>query len=162
MAVLRSARERDWEQVREVRLAALAQAPEVFASTLEREAAFDSRRWRSWVEEAAVFLALDDGAAIGMAAGVREKHPQERKLVALWVAPRYRRTGAAAELVDEVIGWARADAAHLLGLWVTPDNHSARKLYSRHGFVDSGERMPLPSNPAVVVERMTRSLTAEG
>jgi ribosomal protein S18 acetylase RimI-like enzyme len=51
----------------------------------------------------------------------------------------------------------RSDHAALL-LWVTESNTAARKLYERCGFTLTGERQPLPSDPALPEIRMRRLL----
>jgi hypothetical protein len=48
----------DWELVRDVRLAALRDAPGAFASSYEREAAYSKEQWRGWFSDRfALFLA---------------------------------------------------------------------------------------------------------
>jgi RimJ/RimL family protein N-acetyltransferase len=41
---------------------------------------------------------------------------------------------------------------------VTDNNKPARRLYERCGFTPTGERQPLPSNPALGELAMTRDL----
>jgi hypothetical protein len=68
---VRQARAADWETLRELRLRALADAPDAFASTLRKEAEFPEQVWRQRAEGAAGsvnFIACEDGAGIGMAA----------------------------------------------------------------------------------------------
>jgi ribosomal protein S18 acetylase RimI-like enzyme len=43
-------------------------------------------------------------------------------------------------------------------LWVTETNKPARRLYERCGFKPTGERQPLPSNPALGELAMARPL----
>ena len=45
-------------------------------------------------------------------------------------------------------------------LWVTTTNVAARTLYERAGFVATGETKPLPSDPRLDEQRMTRRLRA--
>jgi len=45
-----------------------------------------------------------------------------------------------------------------LHLWVNETNKNARLLYERCGFSLTGERQPLPSNPALAEVGMTRPL----
>ena len=54
---VQQARAADWEELRELRLQALGDAPDAFSSTLEQEAAFPEEVWRSYsarVDAAAV------------------------------------------------------------------------------------------------------------
>jgi hypothetical protein len=67
---LRQARAADWKALRELRLRALAKAPDAFASTLQ-EAAFPEKVWRQRAGGGATsanFIAWVDGAGVGMAA----------------------------------------------------------------------------------------------
>ena len=66
---VRRAQEADWRELRELRLRALAEAPDAFASTLEREAAFPDDVWRQRAQgrpASANFIVRQDGAAVGM------------------------------------------------------------------------------------------------
>jgi hypothetical protein len=74
-----------WIDLRAVRLAALADSPTAFGSSLRSEVSFDEDRWRQWVRSAALFMALASGSPVGMAAGVAGQTSAERKLVALWL-----------------------------------------------------------------------------
>jgi ribosomal protein S18 acetylase RimI-like enzyme len=58
----------DWATLRQVRLAALADSPEAFASTLDRELGFEEAHWRERIGEWPWFLAWRAGAPVGMVA----------------------------------------------------------------------------------------------
>jgi hypothetical protein len=59
----------DWEIFRDVRLMALADAPEAFASSLEREQNYDEARWRDWMQPArgVKAIAVVEGRVVGVA-----------------------------------------------------------------------------------------------
>jgi GNAT superfamily N-acetyltransferase len=149
----------DWELTRDTRLAALYDAPDAFASTYAREAAFTEAQWRARIREDAVtFLAhADDGTvAAGMAGGILVYETPE--LVSMWVRPDRRGRGVGGLLVEAVAAWAGERGYPALSLWVTKANEPARRLYERLGFVATGEYQPLPSNPALAETRMRRAL----
>lgn len=148
----------DWAHLREIRLAALADFPSAFASTLERAQQYQEEDWRNWAEGAATFLAFHSGAPVGLAAGIDGDTTDERHLVAMWVAPDHRGRGVASELLAAVRGWARDQGATSLTLWVTRTNHPAAQLYRRVGFEDTGESQPLPSNPTLIEDKLTLDL----
>jgi len=147
-----------WSDVRAVRLAALADSPTAFGSGLHSEVSFDEGRWREWVRSAALFVALANGAPVGMAAGVAGQTSAERKLVALWVAPDWRGRSTAERLVGSVLKWAQSGGVQRVTLWVTDGNTSAQRLYQRFGFEETGVRKPLPSNPALTGVEMVLEL----
>jgi len=142
----------DWEALRQLRLRALADAPDAFASTLEEEVAFPAEVWRRRAEggpESANFIAREGGVDVGLAAVFAEPEvPGRMHLVSMWVDPRYRRRGVARALVDQAVRWAAERRAREVILWVADQNTAAHRLYERLGFRPTGERQPLPSNPA--------------
>jgi len=137
----------DWRLVRDVRLAALRDAPTAFESTYEREIAFGEADWRRrFGPRSVTFLAyLPEASPAGMAGGL-EDQASVVELVAMWVAPAARGRGVGEALVDAVSGWAKPRDLHL---WVTEGNAPARALYERCGFVPTGEREPLTSYPSL-------------
>jgi ribosomal protein S18 acetylase RimI-like enzyme len=153
----------DWAALRRLRLRALADAPGAFASTLESELAFGDHVWRQRAGDApaaATFVASEGGADIGLARIFAEADPPGRThLVSMWVDAGHRRRGVARALIDRAIGWATEHRAQEVILWVADQNAAARRLYERAGFRPTGERQPLPSDPAVTESLMRLPLT---
>ena len=108
----------DWEQARDARLAALAEAPYAFASTLARERGFDAEVWRSRAGSGRTVAAFDgaafDGAAIiGLATGIppadlppSDREPSDRE-------PSGGQPGAEQRQINPP-EW------QLVGMWVAP------------------------------------------
>ena len=155
-AQVRRAGSEQWLVYRDLRLAALAEAPYAFSSTLERELAFDDQVWqqRLGAPAAATFLAWDGEQVVGMATGKPEDPDDEFavpgawQLVGMWVSPAVRGTGVAGALVEAVAGHVRDAGAPALVLWVTEVNDRARSFYERIGFATTGSRQPVrPDEP---------------
>jgi ribosomal protein S18 acetylase RimI-like enzyme len=145
-------RDDEWQDLRDIRLRALADAPAAFASTLEREAAFADEVWRQRARGGAAsanFIVREEGVAIGMAAVITESTPGRVQLVGMWVDPGHRRHGVAQALIAEAVRWSRQHWARELIAWVVETNTAARRLYERIGFRPANERQPLPSDPTV-------------
>jgi ribosomal protein S18 acetylase RimI-like enzyme len=138
----------DWELLRDVRLRSLADAPEAFGSTHEREAAFDETEWRSRAGSNGWFIAVDGDEPVGIVAGYHdpEAPADQRHLVAMWVSPTSRGSGVAEQLIDAVVGWTRDDGAAELTLGVADGNERARALYLRYGFATTDQSFPLRSD----------------
>lgn len=156
---VRMARPDEWPTVREIRLAALLDAPYAFGSTHAREIAFVEADWRRRLGRGVTFLALRDGRAVALAGGVHSDEADGAvDLISMWVHPsaRGRRVGEA--LVTAVAGWASAQGAARLRLWVTEGNAPARRLYERCGFTPTGELQSLPSDPTLTEIAMDRAL----
>jgi ribosomal protein S18 acetylase RimI-like enzyme len=149
----RQAQAADWEALRQLRLRALADAPDAFASTLEAEVAFPAEVWRQRAEggpASATFIAREGGVDVGVVRVFAEPGvPGRMHLVSMWVDPGYRRRGVARALVDQAVRWAVERRAGEVILWVANHNSAAHRLYERVGFRPTGECQPLPSNPAV-------------
>ncbi len=149
-----------WQAMRDIRLASLRDAPQAFASTYEREAAFAEPDWQRRIARGCNFLAYTPElgtAPVGIAGGF-EAGPGTIELVAMWVSPRARGRGIGEALVEAVVGWARAKGVPRVHLWVAENNDHARLLYERCGFRPTAEQQPLPSNAQVTEIGMARSL----
>jgi ribosomal protein S18 acetylase RimI-like enzyme len=167
-AEVRRLRPGDWTAAREIRLTALAQAPDAFASSLTREQAFDEQEWRRRLTETAYFGAWTPGPGpelVGLVATFPEAEPAAPgtwHLVAMWVSPDRRGQGIADRLVAAVCDLAQARGGEQVALWVADANPRAQAAYRRLGFRPSGERGVLhpggPGQPDLWEARMTRDL----
>ena len=140
---IRRVRAEDWAALRDVRLAALADQPDAFASTLADESGYDERRWQDWIARTAFFLAWDGGRPGGVI-GAFGQEDGGWHVISMWVSPHLRGSGLAGRLVDAVAGHAREQRAPSLTLWVTDGNDRARVFYQRAGFHSTGTRQPVP------------------
>jgi GNAT superfamily N-acetyltransferase len=140
----------DWERVRDVRVRALADAPFAYGSRLEEEQDRPESFWRARLKRqaAATFLAIDGHETVGLVRTfVAPEDATSAELVSMWVAPHARGEGVGRQLVAAVVEWARHHGATSVQLWVTETNAAARRLYESGGFVLSGGRQTLPSDP---------------
>jgi GNAT superfamily N-acetyltransferase len=142
----------DWERVRHVRLHALADAPFAFGSRLEQEQDRPAAFWGSRLAShaAGTFLAIQGHETVGLVRTfVEPEDVTSAKLVSMWVAPHARGQGVGGRLVSAVVQWARDHGTTCVQLWVTETNAAARRLYESCGFVLSGGRQTLPSDPTL-------------
>jgi ribosomal protein S18 acetylase RimI-like enzyme len=149
MIELRELTADDWRIWRELRLAALAEAPYAFGSRLaDWQGAGDrEERWRGRlsIPGSCNIVALVDGQPAGMASGVPGDQADVAELISMWVSPSARGQGVGDRLIAAVERWARDCGAVVLKLAVAEDNPSARALYRRSGFeytADPGDLMP--------------------
>jgi RimJ/RimL family protein N-acetyltransferase len=146
-----------WRTSRDLRLRALADAPDAFCSSLEQERSFDESMWKSRLERAHTVIAWAGPDAVGAATGKPDPHEEGgREIVGMWVDPAHRGRGVAAALIGELVAWARAEGSPSIALWVAEDNSPARRLYEKCGFVATGERDVM--RPGVDQLRMRRAL----
>jgi GNAT superfamily N-acetyltransferase len=164
--IVRRVRPADAGALRDVRLAALLDAPSAFSSTHSIEAALTDDDWQERAthsasgDERVTFLAWADGRPIGIVgAGRPGGERQAVELVSMWTSPNHRRTGLGHALVHAVVEWARATEASEISLWVTRGNEAARRLYESFGFRMTSQQQPLESDPCLNELRMTLRLT---
>lgn len=142
MIELRALTPDDWRLWRELRLAALAEAPYAFGSRLEDWQGDGDReeRWRARLDIAGAhnLVALLGGRPAGMASGVPGEQAGVVELISMWISPAARGQGVGDALVEEVVRWGAQVGAHTLRLDVRDDNPAAAALYRRNGFSPSG------------------------
>jgi GNAT superfamily N-acetyltransferase len=160
MVLVREITADDWELLRDVRLAALAEAPNAFGSTYAREVAFGEPQWRGRINERSVTFFAHVDPAVPAPVGLAGVYVEDgvADLVSMWVSPSARGHRLGEALVEAAASWARSRGFGTLFLWVTEPNASATKLYERCGFTFTGGRQPLPWDPAVAEIRMSRAL----
>jgi GNAT superfamily N-acetyltransferase len=158
---VRQAQGGDEDTLRTVRIEALIDAPEAFGSTLERELARTPEDWRRWMSPGCVFILYDEDTARGLVAGAaREDDPSVVQLMAMWVHPSLRGTGAAGALVAALVTWADAKGACEVQLRVVKANARACRLYEREGFRQFGSEIVRPRDGVVEIE-MRKSLPVD-
>ena len=159
MVVVREVTPDDWETLRDVRLAALREAPQAFGSSYAREAPFTEAQWRGRINDRSVtyFAYLAENPEPAGLAGVYVEDGVA-DVVSMWVRPSARRNGVGEALIGATTDWAKTRDHDSILLWVTESNTPARRLYDRCGFTLTGERQPLPSDPALPEIRMRRLL----
>src|SRR5688572_10604483 len=99
MVEVRPLRPDDWQVTRELRLAALLDAPAAFGGTYEDALQRTEAHWREWPANGQPFAAYLDGKPVGMAAAIA-KSPQTTILISMWVAPEARGTGVNRALLE--------------------------------------------------------------
>jgi GNAT superfamily N-acetyltransferase len=163
MIIVREVTPEQWATLRDVRLAALLDAPSAFASTYAREAPFTEEQWRGRIAARVMnFFAFADEVADGQPAGLAAVFEADgpAELVSMWVRPAARGRGVGEALISAAADWARARDHDALYLWVAQVNPAARRLYERCGFTPTGDEQPFPNDPSRLEIRMRRALLA--
>lgn len=155
--LIRHTTEQDWPLLKELRLAALLDAPTAFGVTHASAAANTDDQWRDRAAgrgPASYLLAFDaEGAPSGMVGGVLSA-AQEYNLIAMWVRPGQRGSRAAAALVDAMLAHAVAQGHRRVVLDVAPENARASAFYRKRGFTFLPHWEALESHPHIQVQQM--------
>jgi predicted GNAT family acetyltransferase len=150
----------DWAILRDVRLRALADSPDAFGSTLEREQDLEEKEWRRRSVRP-VWVAQVDGRPVAMAGTFL--HDGALLVWGMWTDPAHRGQGLARALLDALIGPAVAEGRPV-ALHVNVANPGARAFYEGYGFVATGELEPLRpgSEQRIELMRINSSATTAG
>ena len=129
----------DWERLRTIRLRALLNAPDAFATTFDEAAARSAETWSSQLQDLPTFVAAQDGVDVGVVRCAPDKNSADTAwLISMWVAPEARHAGVGGALVDAVVEYARANRIARVLLAVADDNAPAIALYASKGFQPNG------------------------
>jgi ribosomal protein S18 acetylase RimI-like enzyme len=139
----------DWEAYRQVRLAALKDSPEAFASSYDAEVEYDEDFWRLRLTRSERLLAEAGGEAVGIASLGQAEEDGVAELFGMWVTPSHRGKGVAWELTHAAAVHARAAGRRALKLWVSTDNGRAVAFFSSYGFRPADERRPMTTDASV-------------
>jgi ribosomal protein S18 acetylase RimI-like enzyme len=145
MSELRRLGPDNWQDFREIRLRSLADSPDAFGSTLEREQGFTEEDWRRRLS-GPVCAVYDPGPVA--VAGVFD-NDGVLYVWAMWTDPAHRGRGHARALLDALIPDGTAAQ-----LDVNVSNDGARAAYERYGFVGTGRLEPLRPGSEQRIELM--------
>ncbi len=140
----------DWEVLRDIRLRALAESPDAFGSTLDREREFDEKEWRRRLVRP-VYAVLVDDRPVAMAGAFTDEGRVQ--VWGMWTDPEHRGRGHARALLDALVGGAVAEGRPVT-LHVNTANPVARAAYEHYGFVATGELEPLRPGSEQRIELM--------
>lgn len=139
----------EWFLLRNARLAALKDSPNMFLHTHAEEREFDEPRWRQEFTRGTWYVGFHGDDPVSLlgctvaADGARSEHYLEY----LWVAPEARGNGVGYGMMQHALGRLRASGITDVFLWVLDGNDAAMRLYGRLGFVSSNQSQPLPGRP---------------
>jgi len=127
--------------LKQIRLAALQDAPYAFGTTYDSAVQRSAETWQEKTDstaqgtDGATFIAFSDDVPIGMAALFRlQGQGDVGELMQVWVAPEYRGTSAAWDLMDSLFTWAAKNRFRRIIAGVTEVNTRAVKFYVKYGF----------------------------
>ncbi len=149
----------EWPAWRDLRLRALAEAPEAFRATLDEEQRQSDSWWAHLIghtvddPRGGLWIAENDGEAVGMLFGRLNLDQDLLSIGAMWVVPEARRLGIGQGLLDAALEWARGKGAKEAELWVTEGNSRATLFYRRSGFQPTTDTQPLRENSPLTVRR---------
>ncbi len=152
----------------DLRLAALADAPEAFSTTLAQAERRSEAEWQAAAEQGArgdrqcTVVADDARRLVGMVtvylpepAAPPDTIPS---LIQMQVDPAVRRSGAGTQLVRAVLVWAAERGASAVRLQVNASDPRPIRLYEVLGFRDTGRREPLfPERGVLAMEMEARA-----
>lgn len=136
---IRRIRPEDGPVLRDLRLRALADAPDAFGQPLEEAQRLPQREWdrnarqsshgasRTWL------IAESESRTVGLVQG-RKRRPRTLLLFSMWVDPQDRRLGVGRDLIDSLEDWARGWHGSETILWVLAVNAPAIEFYRDLGF----------------------------
>ena len=105
----------------------------------------------SLTESSSVWWALPTKARPGTS--------KERYLEYVWVAPEYRRSRVAYDMLTDVLGKLKRSGIRTVALWVLDGNDVALWLYKRLDFQGTNRRQPLPDDPGRCEEQFKLDLS---
>jgi len=153
---IRAALPADWEEWRDLRLAALEDTPGAFG---ESSILIDGREredpgWRTVTATRpgrVLLIASEDTTPVGMVvARVSPRNPRAAELYGLWVVTWARGRGVGRGLIDAAMRWARFAGATEIEGRVAGDFDPARRLYREVGFQDDNHVLTARLGPLVM------------
>lgn len=154
-----------WREYRDLRLRALEESPDAFATTWAQARAYPDEEWAARLQRVSPDVDLPLIARVGdRPAGLlwcRIESPGDAvaHLYQMWVAPECRGGGIGRTLMNRALEWARSAGVRTVVLGVTAGDRPARRLYESAGFLPAGELESLRPGSDLMVQTMQCRLT---
>ncbi len=132
----------EWRLYRDVRLAALRDSPQAFATSYDAAIGMDESEWREALA-LPCWVAFRGDEAVGMVR-LSDVRDGRAHLLSMWVAPAARGSLAGEALVEAALRAARTAGADCVDLRVVTANTRAQSFYRRCGFVPTDATFTLP------------------
>lgn len=159
MISIRRLRPGEGQLYKEVRLAALKDAPYAFTTTYASALSRSPESWSAQADGSATgpdrctVIAFADESPVGIAAVYRnEESREDAELLQVWVAPDFRGTGVARDLVDTLIDWCADNGIRRVFAGITQGNDRALRFYRKCG-LDVVDSVPAESPGGVMLAR---------
>jgi ribosomal protein S18 acetylase RimI-like enzyme len=151
----------EWLTLRDIRLSALRDSPDVFLSTHAVEVTFTEDKWRAEFNRGSWNVGYADGQPVSLIGITREPDtPMDQcYLEYIWVAPPFRHQGVAFAMLNEVLDQLKKSGVRTVFLWVLDGNDVAMRLYQRVGFTRNNHWQPLAARPGRSEERLRLELS---
>jgi len=154
----------EWSLLRDLRLAALTDAPDQFGEASLAASQRSAEEWTALTSSdtpgaaSCTHIAEVDGTPVGMAFAIQDRTDAATgRLGGMWVRPGARGIGIGMALVRAVLDWSRSGGMQRIRLWVVPST-AADRLYRRAQFIPTGRQKPFPGDDARSVIEMQLEL----
>ena len=144
MTIRRLSSPADVPVFQKLRLEALTEAPEAFASTYADWVDLPDTEWARRLAESPTWAAFEGALPIGLMGYMRERparNAHRALLVMVYVSPSARGHGVGRRMLAAVLDGARGEGIIQMELGVAADNRDAIALYEAAGFRHMG-RIP--------------------
>ena len=137
-----------WLLLRNLRLSALSDAPDMFLSTFDKERSLEQDDWEAEFKRGAWYVGTVEDQPIGLIGVTTEDGLSPRHFIEyMWVSPEFRRFGVGRHLLKVVLDKLRLDGVRTVFLWVLDGNDAAAALYRQVGFDWTKISQPLAARP---------------
>jgi ribosomal protein S18 acetylase RimI-like enzyme len=160
MPVVRQLTPDQWQELRRIRLRALADSPHMFLSSHAQEVDYPDGKWELEFKRGDWYAGYAGRKPVCMLGVTKEPEmpPYECYLEYMWVSPQFRRSGVGRSLLEGVLSNLRETGYSTVFLWVLSGNDVAAHLYERMGFAGTGLSQPLADQPGRFENQMKLSL----
>ncbi|RYG68585.1 GNAT family N-acetyltransferase [archaeon] len=153
-----------WQRLRDLRLRALQESPESFASTFEKESAYSEADWIDLLSHESWLMLSINGRDVGIfAAKECDRSADWNKEVdcfihSCWLDPLLRGKEVLPKMIKQLDSYCRSYGYHKLGLGVWPENTRAIRAYEKLGWEQRGGLIPSKKVPGRLFVAMFKDI----